>query len=87
MNVTTLLDKWGEAKKTKSEATVQCEEYKAAAKRYMEKKGINTLDGTNYTVSKRSNSRKTLVKERLPVGMWEKCSVTNTYDSYYLTEK
>jgi hypothetical protein len=82
-----MLSEWDKAKKLKADYTAQCDEYKAAVQRYMSRKDIDLIDGEKFTVTKRSSTRNTLVKERLPEGMWDKCAISRQYSSYHLKKK
>jgi len=87
MNIDTLLEKWDFAKKEKVEIEKECERYKDAIERYMSKKKKDTINGENFTVSKRSNTRQQLSKQNVPSDIWEKYSTRYSYISYHLKKK
>ena len=87
MDIDNVLKKWDEAKERKSEAEKQCEMYKEAVERYMIKKEKNRLEGTYYSVQRRSNTREQLTKAMVPVDIWSKYCKRFSYMSYYLTKK
>ena len=87
MNIDTLLEKWDFAKKEKSEKEKECERYKDAIERYMSKKDKNTINGQNFIVSKRSNTRQQLSKQNVPVDIWDRYSTRYTYTSFHLKKK
>jgi len=86
-NIDEILEKWVESKKQVLYHENQSEKYREAVERYMTKKSINTLEGTDYTVTKRSNTRETLAKKDVPVDVWNKYSNKFTYNSYYVKER
>ena len=86
MDIDTILQKWTYAKKQNSLYEKECEKYKDAVERYMNKKDINIITGKYYTVSKRSNTRQQLSKQSVPLDLWNKYSTRITYNSYYLKE-
>ena len=87
MDIDTILEKWDNAKKQNALYEKECERYKDAVQRYMKKKNINKINGTSYTVSKRSNTRQQLSKQSVPPDIWDRYSTRITYDTYYLKEK
>lgn len=86
MNIDTILKKWDEAKQNKIKYEKECELYKDAVQRYMDKKNKNTIDGTYYTVSRRSNTRQQLSKQNVPIDIWDRYATRFTYMSYHFKE-
>jgi hypothetical protein len=86
MNIDSVLKKWDEAKKRKAESEKECEMYKEAVERYMKKKEKNKIEGTYYTVQKRSITRENLTKAMIPAEIWSRYSSSFSYMSYYLTK-
>ncbi len=84
MNIDTLLEKWDSAKKEKSVLEKDCERYKDAIERYMNKKDKDTVHGNYYTVTRRSNTRRQISKKNMPVDIWDKYANRVTYMSYHL---
>jgi hypothetical protein len=87
MNIDTILSKWEKAKQQKLKYEKECELYKDAVQRYMDKKSKNTVDGEYYTVTRRSNTRQQLSKQNVPPEIWNKYATRITYMSYHFNEK
>jgi len=87
MDIDTLLEKWDKAKKRKSEIEKECDNYKGAVERYMNRKNKNSISGKYYTVNKRQNTRQQISKQCVPVKIWEQYSNSFTYNSYHLKKK
>lgn len=86
MDINNVLEKWYEAKERKTVAEKQCEMYKEAVERYMLKKDKNKIEGTLYTVKRRSNTREYLTKSMVPPDIWSKYSNRFSYMSYYINK-
>jgi hypothetical protein len=84
MDINNVLKKWDYAKKQKVIYEKECDIYKEAVERYMDKKEKESIVGNYYSVSRRSNTRQTMSKDKTPVEIWEKYSNRFTYKSYYL---
>ena len=87
MNIDTLLEKWDYAKKEKSVLEKDCERYKDAIERYMNKKDKDIISGENFIVSRRTNTRQQLSKQNVPPEIWERYCTRYTYKSYHLKKK
>lgn len=87
MDIDTILENWDFSKKQKSKYEKECETYKGAVQRYMDRKNKNTLYGNYFTVARRSNTRKQLSKQNVPIELFNKYSTRITYSSYYLKKK
>tara|TARA_Y100000389_G_scaffold121621_1_gene119037 strand:- start:655 stop:918 length:264 start_codon:yes stop_codon:yes gene_type:complete len=87
MNIDTLLEKWDSAKKEKSVLEKDCERYKDAIERYMNKKDKDIISGENFIVSRRTNTRQQLSKQNVPPEIWERYCTRYTYKSYHLKKK
>jgi hypothetical protein len=84
MDIDTILIKWANAKKQKSIYDKECDQCKDAIERYMNKKEKNSINGNNFSVTRRSNTRRILSKENTPPEIWNKYSTQFTYSSYHL---
>jgi hypothetical protein len=87
MNIDTILDKWDNAKKQKAIYDKECDLYKDAVERYMNKKDKNIVDGDKFSVTRRSNTRQILSKENTPVEIWNRYAKRFTYMSYHLKRR
>ena len=84
MDINTILQKWQESKMQIRHLTKQCDQYKGAVQRYMDKKHTDTIEGTYLTITRRNHIRQSLLKTNVPPDMWEKYSTRNQYNSYYI---
>ena len=87
MDIDTILEKWDSAKKEKSKLEKECEMYKKAVERYMNKKEKNIVLGKIYKITRRSNTRQQLSKQNVPKEIWDRYSNRFTYFSYHLKRK
>ena len=87
MDIDTILQKWDHAKKQKALYEKECDKYKDAVERYMNKKDKESINGNYYTVTRRSNTRQTMSKDNTPIDIWNRYSNRFTYKSYYLKER
>lgn len=87
MDINSVLQKWDYAKKQKDIYDKECDRYKDAIERYMDKKDTNIINGDCFTVTKRSNTRQIMSKDKTPQEIWNTYSTRFTYNSYYLKER
>ena len=83
-NIDDVLEKWDESKKKLSFYEKETEKYREAVERYMNKKNINTLKGTVFNVTRRSNTRETMSKKDVSDEIWNRYCNKFTYYSYHL---
>lgn len=86
MDIDSVLQKWDYAKKQKAIYDKECDRYKDAVERYMNKKDKNFINGESFTVTRRSNTRQILSKDNTPPEIWNRYATRFTYNSYYLKE-
>ena len=86
MNIDTVLEEWNNAKERKAYYEKECDKYKDAVERYMNKKESDKISGRHYSVNRRHTTRQTISKKSVPVDVWNKYSVRTTYDSYYISK-
>ena len=84
MDLNTLLAKWHKAKENKKYWEIECNNYRDAVKRYMDRKQRNTFQTKDYIITRRSNTRTQLLKADVPKDVWEKYSSRLVYSSYTL---
>ena len=84
MDIDSVLQKWHYAKKQKALYDKECDRYKDAVERYMNKKNKDIISGEYFTVTRRSNTRQILSKDNTPPEIWNKYSDRLTYNSYFL---
>lgn len=87
MNIDTILEKWDHAKKQKVLYDKECDRYKDAVERYMNKKEKDMVDGDDFSVTRRSNTRQILSKENTPIEIWDRYAKRFTYMSYHLKRR
>lgn len=87
MNIDSLLEKWDFAKKKKALLEKDCERYKDAIERYMNKKDKDIISGENFIVSRRTNTRQQLSKHNVPPEIWKRYCTRYMYKSYHLKKK
>jgi hypothetical protein len=87
MDINTILQKWDHAKKQKALYDKECDKYKDAVERYMDKKDKDSINSDYYTVSRRSNTRQILSKDNTPPEIWNRYATRFTYKSYYLKNR
>lgn len=87
MDIDTILEKWELSKQRKADAEKECEKYKEAVERYMNRKGKDSVSSKYYTVTRRTNTRQQLSKQRVPPDIWEMYANRFTYTSYHLKKK
>lgn len=84
MDLNEMLQKWNDAKKNKSFYEKECDKYKEAVERYMEKKEKENIIGLNFTVDKRYVTRTQISKQTVPENIWSQYSKKFTYTVYRL---
>lgn len=85
-DITTLLERWSEAKKEMTELEKKVEKYKRLANRVMEQQGVDEFSSQSYTLKKKKITRKTISKQDVPKDVWEKYGRSISYTVYYLIE-
>jgi hypothetical protein len=84
MDIDTILQKWDYSKKQKAMYDKDCDRYKDAVERYMNKKDKNELESNTYSVTRRSNTRQILSKADTPDEIWNRYAKRFSYMSYHL---
>jgi len=85
IDLDTVLDNWDEARQKIKKLEQKIEKYKKSVNKFMDRKGTNKILGAYYTVSKRSNTRTFLSKDKVPPHIWSEYATRCSYDSYHLT--
>ena len=86
MDLNIILNKWDKAKRHKLLYEKECEQYRGAVERYMNKKEKNIIHGNKYIVSRVSNTRQHLSKQNVPPEIWDRYSTRSSYMLYRLKE-
>jgi len=87
MDIDTILEKWNNAKEQKIFYEKECEKYKGAVERYMDRKEKHSINSKYYTVTRRSNTRHQISKQSVPIDIWDKYANRFTYNSYHMKKK
>jgi hypothetical protein len=87
MDIDSVLQKWDYSKKQKALYDKECDRYKDAVERYMNKKDKDVINSDSFTVTRRSNTRQILSKDNTPPEIWNRYATRFTYNSYYLKER
>jgi len=87
MELNEILSKWQKAKEQKSVYEKQCEKYRTAVERYMNKKSTNSIATDDYIVSRRDTTRQQLTKKDVPIDIFNKYASRVTYSTYHIKEK
>ena len=84
MELDDILEKWDNAKKLKLKYEKECDLYKGSIERYMNKKQLEVVNGSDFTVTKKHTTRKQLLKKSVNKEIWDKYSKRITYTTYSL---
>lgn len=82
-----LLERWHDTKQQIKKLEAECDKYKRAATKIMDKQGRSTLSSDYYNLRRTDVVRATLSKSSVPSDIWSKYSTQSTHQTYYLTEK
>lgn len=84
MDINEILQEWFETKQKIKKLERNQEKYRKSVSKVMDKKGVDRLYGSEYTVDRRHSSRSYVSKNSVPADIWDKYSNTYDYDSFYL---
>jgi hypothetical protein len=87
MDVETILEKWHEAKRKIDILESKLKKYKSDIGKEMNRKGVDKISSSKYTVSRRRATRTTLSKESVPEEIWKQYSTRSNYDVFSLIDK
>ena len=79
-----LLELWNTTKQKITELEKKCDKYKAYVEKLMEKRNINILSGTQFTVNRTEVKRTSISRKDVPLDIWNKYANNNTYFMYHL---
>lgn len=86
-DISSLLEKWSDAKNEMVELEKRIDKYKRLANRVMDYQGNDNISSTYYTLRRKNISRTSISKQDVPEHIWQKYARTCTYPAYYLSEK
>lgn len=78
------LEKWYSSKQKMRVLEERIERYRQAIAKELNSKGVSTLSGGDYTVTRRRNVKTTLSKDSVPKEIWDKYSKKSSYDAFFL---
>ena len=84
MDLDSILKKWDNSKAKMKKLEKNIEKYKKAIARLMRERNEKKIISRNYSIEKRSVTRRYVSRDNIPKDVWEKYSVSCTYDSYHL---
>lgn len=86
-NVSRTLEKWYRAKEKLGKLEEEIKEYKRQIGREMNENNKESLESSEYKVTRRRNTRTYISKESVPKEIWDKYKVRCGFDCYYLVRK
>lgn len=86
-NIDSILEKWHTSKNEIIKLQKKCDNYKKQIKKVMDSRDVNTINGTDYTVSRKTIKRETVSKNTLPNDIWKNYCQKSKYESYYINSR
>jgi hypothetical protein len=81
-----ILEKWYKTKQRISELEKKIAKYRSMIERELNRKQIETIKTSNFSITRRRNTKTYVSKEHLPADIWQKYSVKSHYDSFHLVK-
>ncbi len=82
----TILSKWNDAKKKLETLTHRINKYKLRITKEMNSKDTDKISTSNYTVTRRRNTRTYVTRENVPEDIWKKYSTRCSFDALFLSK-
>lgn len=82
----TILSKWSDAKKKLETLEDRINKYKLRITKEMNSKDTDKISTSNYTVTRRRNTRTYVTRENLPEDIWKKYSTRCSFDALFLSK-
>jgi hypothetical protein len=82
----TILSKWNDAKKKLETLEHRISKYKLRITKEMNSKDTDKISTSNYTVTRRRNTRTYVTRENLPEDIWKKYSTRCSFDALFLSK-
>lgn len=82
----TILSKWSDAKKKLETLEHRINKYKLRITKEMNSKDTDKISTSNYTVTRRRNTRTYVTRENLPEDIWKKYSTRCSFDALFLSK-
>ena len=82
----TILSKWNDDKKKLETLEHRINKYKLKITKEMNSKDIDKISTSNYTVTRRRNTRTYVTRENLPEDIWKKYSTRCSFDALFLSK-
>ena len=81
-----ILSKWNDAKKKLETLEHRISKYKLIITKEMNSKETDKISTSNYTVTRRRNTRTYVTRENLPEDIWKKYSTRCSFDALFLSK-
>lgn len=82
----TILSKWNDDKKKLEILEHRINKYKVRITKEMNSKDTDKISTSNYTVTRRRNTRTYVTRENLPEDIWKKYSTRCSFDALFLSK-
>lgn len=82
----TILSKWNDDKKKLETLEHRINKYKLKITKEMNSKDTDKISTSNYTVTRRRNTRTYVTRENLPEDIWKKYSTRCSFDALFLSK-
>jgi len=82
----TILSKWNDDKKKLEILESRINKYKVKITKEMNSKDTDKISTSNYTVTRRRNTRTYVTRENLPEDIWKKYSTRCSFDALFLSK-
>lgn len=86
-SLASVLRDWNTAKLKLADLNKECDRYKDAVERLMDKKGVDSLESGGIKVKRKNIHRSSLSKNDVPKDVWQRYSKQFSYNAYFLSEK
>lgn len=86
MDIENTLRKWDEARKKIEILEEKLKKYKGIIAKEMNKREVDRLSASGYTVTRRRNTKTFLSKDNVPAEIWKEYSTRSSYDAFFLTK-
>lgn len=82
----TVLRKWSKDKARLAELETRIEKYKKIVGKVLDKRETDTLEGTDYTLKRRQQTRTSISKVDVPPDVWSRYAKKVSYQAFFLSE-
>lgn len=86
-DISVLLRQWNKNKIEMCRLEEECDRYKKAAEKLLNRQGGSILSSDEFQLTRRQISRDTISKCNVPADIWKKYARRSTYPAWFLTAK